>query len=281
MGATAAIGVVWCAQLLRPSVLGIWLLGLSGAALVVLVPGAGAVFAIVAAIVAAGMRLPSRDGAITAAVLIGLFLLATGISESWSSPLNLVLNAMGLGFAFVGSLSVRRLREERERAEALLAELQRTRDAQIEAAALAERARIAREIHDVLAHTLSALAVQLQGTFMLLDQRPDDHAAATGAVERAHRLAREGLDETRRAVSALRGDGLPGADQLARLASDFSVAESAPVCRFDVEGEPQRSTPRPSSRCIAPPRRPSPISASTRARAAFRCTCGTWPTGRS
>src|SRR4051794_17368600 len=40
VGATGLIGLVWCAQLLRPSVLGIWLLGLAGVALVLLVPGA-------------------------------------------------------------------------------------------------------------------------------------------------------------------------------------------------------------------------------------------------
>src|SRR2546423_163661 len=87
----------------------------------------------------------------------------------WGPPPGLGFTAVGLAFAYLATISVRRIREERERAEALLTELQQTRDAEIERAALAERTRIAREIHDVLAHTLSALAVQLEGTRMLVE----------------------------------------------------------------------------------------------------------------
>ena len=131
---------------------------------------------------------------------------------------------------------MRRIRQERERAEALLAELQRTRADEIEHAALAERARIAREIHDVLAHTLSALAVQLEGTRLLLEQRPGD-PAAIAAVERAHRLASEGLGEARRAIGALRGDSLPGPDGLARLVDEFCEATGI-SSHFEMSGEP-------------------------------------------
>src|SRR4051794_22730599 len=86
LAATGLIGLAWCAQLRWPTVLGVWLLGLGGAALVLLVPGAGAVFAIVAAIVTAAMRIPPRAGAITASVLGGVFVLASGFADGWSSP---------------------------------------------------------------------------------------------------------------------------------------------------------------------------------------------------
>ena len=237
VAATLVIGLGWLVQIVRPNVASIWLLGLGATVLVLVVPGAGAVFGIAAAIVTAATRLDQPASMLTATVLTLAFLAAEGVGSNWSSPLSLGLNAVGLCFAYLGSRSIQRLREERERAERLLAELRRTRDAQIQAAALDERARIAREIHDVLAHTLSALAVQLQGASMLLEQRPDDHAAAQSAVDRAHRLAREGLDETRRAVGALRGDRLPGADQLARLASEFSATSETP-CQFSIEGTP-------------------------------------------
>lgn len=69
---------------------------------------------------------------------------------------------------------------------------------------------------------------------MLLEQRPGDPAAVV-AVERAHRLAREGLDETRRAVGALRGDNLPGPDGLARLVEDFREKLGTPS-RLQIEG---------------------------------------------
>jgi signal transduction histidine kinase len=172
----------------------------------------------------------------TAASLGALFLLASGVAAHWASWTGLALEATGMAFAYVASTGVRRGRLERERAEALLDELQRTRQSEIERAALAERARIAREIHDVLAHTLSALALQLEGTRLLVEQRPGD-PAAVAAVERAHRLAREGLAEAKRAIGALRGDRLPGPDGLARLVDDFADSTGTPS-HFEVSGEP-------------------------------------------
>jgi len=232
---TLAIAIAWLWLMPRPSVLTVSGLGGAAVVLMLLLPGTGAVICMIVALVNAGLRLPARAGVIVAAVLGLAFISADGFVSHWSSLVNLAFTGLGLAFSYVGSASVRRIREERERAEALLAELVRTRDAQVEAAALGERARIAREIHDVLAHTLSALAVQLEGTRLLLEQRPGDPAAAV-AVERAHRLAREGLDETRRAVGALRGERLPGPDGLARLVGDFR-AESGTPSRLQVEGQ--------------------------------------------
>ncbi|MGH7910954.1 MAG: sensor histidine kinase, partial [Candidatus Dormibacteraceae bacterium] len=105
-----------------------------------------------------------------------------------------------------------------------------------EAAATRERERIAREMHDVLAHTLSGLTVKLEATRLLADQRPGDPAVAEGVAD-AHRLAREGLLEARRAVSALRGDEVPGPRQLESLLHDFEV-ESRIRCRLEIQGKP-------------------------------------------
>jgi signal transduction histidine kinase len=233
---TLVISIAWLAQQIRPGLLGVSVLGGASVVLMLLLPGTAGVIGVIAAIVNAGLRLPVRTGVIVSTALGLAIVAADGAANHWSSPVNLGFTGLGLAFTYVVTASVRRIREERERAETLLAELIRTRDAQVEAAALGERARIAREIHDVLAHTLSALAVQLEGTRMLLEQRPGDPAAAV-AVERAHRLAREGLDETRRAVGALRGDSLPGPDGLARLVDDFR-AESGTPSRLQVDGEP-------------------------------------------
>ena len=68
------------------------------------------------------------------------------------------------------SLFARRLRESNQRAELLLAELEQTRAAQAQAAALAERQRLAREMHDVLAHSLSGLVLNLEGARLLAGQ---------------------------------------------------------------------------------------------------------------
>jgi signal transduction histidine kinase len=61
-------------------------------------------------------------------------------------------------------------------------------------------------------------------------------------VERASHLAREGLDETRRAVGTLRGDALPGPDALPRLAADFERDLGIP-CRLTVAGDPVDLSP--------------------------------------
>ncbi|WP_423922042.1 sensor histidine kinase [Frigoribacterium sp. 2-23] len=69
-------------------------------------------------------------------------------------------------------------------------------------ALLADRARAARDIHDVLAHSLGGLVVQLDAVEALLEADRIDEA--TGRVGRARALAADGLAEARRAVSALR-----------------------------------------------------------------------------
>ncbi|WP_051899001.1 sensor histidine kinase [Sciscionella sediminilitoris] len=103
----------------------------------------------------------------------------------------------------------RRQRQERlEQAELLLAETQVAREREAQAAAAEERARIAREMHDVLAHSIGAVSVQLEAADALLEDVPGT-GRALDCVRRARGLAAEGLTETRRAVGALRGD--PGA----------------------------------------------------------------------
>ncbi|MFG1996565.1 sensor histidine kinase [Actinoplanes sp. NPDC048988] len=105
-------------------------------------------------------------------------------------------------------------REHRLRTE----ERARTHEAQARAAALDERARIARELHDVLAHSLGALAVQLEVAEAELTEKRDLAAAAT-RIRRARKLARDGLTEARSAVAALRADVPPMPRALADLAA--------------------------------------------------------------
>ena len=64
-------------------------------------------------------------------------------------------------------------------------ELQASRAAEAEAAAAAERGRLAREMHDVLAHSLSALALQLEATRLLARDRGVDEEV-TREIDRAH-----------------------------------------------------------------------------------------------
>jgi signal transduction histidine kinase len=68
-----------------------------------------------------------------------------------------------------------------------------------------ERLRLSRELHDTLAHTLSALAVQIEAVITVWEQIPDK---ARQLMEQMLATTRVGLDETRRALSALRASPL-------------------------------------------------------------------------
>ena len=218
-------------------------IGLSGAGGVAMEAmslfGIGIMMTIVA--ITQASRLATPVGPILAALItIGYEAVAVAQSRSFD-PGNLLSSTAGLVFAYLAMSSFRRLRAEKVKTDSLLREVLAGRDAQIHAATLDERARIAREIHDILAHTLSALAVQLEGTRLLVEQRPGD-PATVAALERASGLARDGLEETKRAVGALRGDELPGPEALPRLAADFEHDTGIP-CRLTVEGAENPLTP--------------------------------------
>jgi len=137
-----------------------------------------------------------------------------------------------------------RLRDAKENAETLLEQLAESRGAQAQAAALAERQRLAREMHDVLAHSLSGLMLQLEGARMLAEASPADPRLPE-VVGRAHDLARDGLEEARRAIGMLRGEELPGPLALGTLTSQFEKHSGIP-CSFGTSGRPW--TVRPDAR---------------------------------
>lgn len=95
-----------------------------------------------------------------------------------------------------------------EQTELALARARTAAEEHALAATLAERARIARELHDVLAHSLSGLSLNLQSVRLMLlrDGAAED---TLHQVERAQRLASDGLAEARSAVAALRDDPVP------------------------------------------------------------------------
>jgi signal transduction histidine kinase len=142
---------------------------------------------------------------------------------------------------YLASLFARRIRAQEDQEEQLLVELEESRAAELRAAALAERQRLAREMHDVLAHSLSGLVVQLEGARMLAASAPGD-ARLPEAVERAHRLAKSGLDEARQAIGMLRDDELPGPDRLSELAAEFTAFTGIP-CAFTQAGEQRALSP--------------------------------------
>jgi signal transduction histidine kinase len=132
--------------------------------------------------------------------------------------------------------------EARGNAQRLLAQERAARVAEAESAALAERARIAREIHDVLAHSLSAQLVHLEAARLLIE-RGADREQILERVVAARGMARDGLAETRQALSALRGELTPLEDFLGEL---VSAADGAEVT---VTGE-RRALPAEASQAV-------------------------------
>jgi signal transduction histidine kinase len=125
-------------------------------------------------------------------------------------------------------LQRRSYRVQAEQSAALLAQNERFRAEQRRADVLDERTRIAREIHDVLAHSLGALGIQIQAAkAMLTDHGDVDRAVQT--LTTAQRMAADGLTETRRAVHALRVDALPLGEELATVVDTHRQRYQVPV----------------------------------------------------
>jgi signal transduction histidine kinase len=168
----------------------------------------------IAAVRLAPVLATATAGAITAGLA-----LAVGLTEHPAAQSAITATLVCLMLAVTGQF-IRRSRQSQDQTELLLAQLQDAREAEAAAAALAERARIAGELHDVLAHSLSALAIQLQGARKLAG-RETVSAALRGAIERSADLAKAGLADARQAVGALRGERLPVLDQFRALIEDF------------------------------------------------------------
>jgi signal transduction histidine kinase len=128
-------------------------------------------------------------------------------------------------------------------ADALVAQSKRTEAESRRAAALDERTRIAREIHDVLAHALGGLTVQLDAAELLLSERGDVDAALE-RIRGCQLTAREGLQEARRAVAALRTDAPPLRESLTALLE--SQRRQGDAVELVVEGSARELSPEAS-----------------------------------
>jgi signal transduction histidine kinase len=142
-------------------------------------------------------------------------LTAYGVLQGSDNALTGLMTSAGI--VLVGYVS-RLDSEARGNTQRLLVQERAARKAEAVSAALAERARIAREIHDVLAHSLSAQAVHLEAARMLIERGAEREEVLRRVVD-ARRMAREGLAETRQALSALRGEMAPVEEFLRELVS--------------------------------------------------------------
>jgi signal transduction histidine kinase len=212
------------------------LVGAASVALTALQTEGAAISGVYLVPIIAALRLPRAQAVAVSALTIGGEMVALALTHP--APTGPILT---LGFSMVPWFLVMRLMRQqgiaRARAEGLVEELRESREAHAQSAALGERTRLARDMHDVLAHSLSALSLQLEAARLLARDRDAD-PDVVAAVERAHHLAAGGLDEARRAIAALRGDELPGPERLQALADAFRE-HTAADCRLTVSGEPR------------------------------------------
>ena len=186
---------------------------------------------------AAGVDLPLAE--LLVVLLAGVLAVEIAAVSDGHTDLGTVLGypALLVALALIGRYR-RAYRTQTEQAEALLAETRRAQFESERAAALTERSRIAREIHDVLAHSLGALGIQLQATEVTLSEHQDIDRALRSLAS-ARRLVDEGLTETRRAVRALRTDAPPLPQALAALLEERPGA-------LTISGEPYALSPAAS-----------------------------------
>jgi signal transduction histidine kinase len=241
LGVSTACWAVWLLSRRRPrvSIAALAVMGVAGGALAGLSPLSTAIAVGCVVTSSAGVRLnPETSLAITAGTVAAFLIAALATGAPTETLLGYPLTFIGL-WAFGLSRHAFLLRAEQ--AERMLAETHRAREAETQAAALAERARIAREIHDVLAHSLAAVSVNLQAAEGLLGTLPAGRPELAQAIEcigRAGVFTREGLADARRAILALRDDAAPLADQLAALAAEYQ-ADGDLAVDFTVTGPPR------------------------------------------
>jgi signal transduction histidine kinase len=181
--------------------------------------------------------LPPRRGAIVAGICIAM---ATAFGAAFApNPWESVFYVLVLGAAAAVGALVARSRHRAAEMQVFAARLAEQQEAVAAAATVAERARIAREVHDSVAHAVSVMVLQMGGLRRLLP----DHPEAQQVLLDLERLGRDSVDEMRRVVGILResGDGAPAAQpSLSRLDAvlDDLRAGGMPV-ELLVRGEPR------------------------------------------
>ncbi|MBN9737574.1 MULTISPECIES: histidine kinase [unclassified Pseudonocardia] len=175
----------------------------------------------------AGIRLPTRQAAVLGGLVTVALVVVVGPYDSVWDPMLVAGTTIVLMLFGMARRDAARRAEEHEQA---LVDGARAREEHARAEAIADRARVARDVHDVLAHSLSALAVQLQGARLmaLRDGAAEDTIAQ---IERAQRLASDGITEARRAVRALR-EG-PGPVDLAAELHELAAAHPDATVRVE------------------------------------------------
>jgi signal transduction histidine kinase len=185
------------------------------------------------------------------AQLVGLafVVIILGLSVAGAQGLDAagaVSNLAMFGVAYAAGSYMRVRRAYTAQLELRAAELEENQRREAEQAVAEERLRIARELHDVVAHAMSVVAVQSGVAAHVIEQRPDE---AKHMLQNINTTSREALDEMRRMLGVLRSDGddpaaLAPAPTLGDLSSLIATVRGTGVeVRLRVEGEAAELAP--------------------------------------
>ncbi|GGS66576.1 sensor histidine kinase [Streptomyces griseoviridis] len=154
-----------------------------------------------------------------------------------------VFMTVPFALAWVLGDSIRTRRAYFAQLEERAARLEKEREAQAKVAVAAERARIARELHDVVAHNVSVMVVQADGAAYVLDAAPDQ---AKKALETISSTGRQALAEMRRLLGVLRTGEHQEAGEYVPQPDVRQIEDLVEQCRgsglpvdFEVEGTPR------------------------------------------
>jgi signal transduction histidine kinase len=220
---------------------GYWLLAAAisfGDGVLLAFVGSLSIVGLASAFLLGNLRNPLKAGAGLIFVLVGIVIVVYNIPGETVS--DLVFIPLRFVVAWVAGYALRERAEQAEAAEMRAALAEGERDAAARIAVAEERARIARELHDIVAHAMSVMVLQVGAVRHKLPHGLEEDRDALGRVERAGRRA---LAEMRRLLGAMRrdGDGLelapqPGLDGLDSLLDD--VGRAGLPARLHVDGDP-------------------------------------------
>jgi signal transduction histidine kinase len=161
------------------------------------------------------------------------------LNQPGHSPGELVFIPLLFGIAWLAGFALNARAEQADAAEARAAQAERERETAARIAVAEERTRIARELHDIVAHAVSVMVLQVGAVRHKLPEELEDESDALRGVERAGRTA---LTEMRRLLAAMRDDDealelgpQPGLGSVGTLVADVERA-GLPVT-LHVEGE--------------------------------------------
>jgi signal transduction histidine kinase len=180
----------------------------------------------VAAFLLGNLRDSSQAGVGLAVIVGSMLVLVNEIPDHRTAEL--VFVPMEFAISWLAGFALRERTQQAEAAEVRATLAERERDAAARVAVAEERARIARELHDIVAHAVSVMVLQVGAVRHRLPDGLDDDRDALRGVEKAGRTA---LAEMRRLLAAMRTEGeqaeftpQPGLDELGLLLEQVGKA---------------------------------------------------------